>query len=300
MAKKREVLRRMHACSVLGGCYDLSMFAGTSLNPLQILTLIALGLSPFVGIFFFPPSTELVVAGFAHFLWFGLASSLYYHRVLCHKAAKLAWPLEVFFLLGGLIGISGDPVQWSAIHRYHHQNSDKEVDPHSPLRGFWYALFGWYLRIHPSKVEHILSNSKDLSDRKLLRMVQGSTPTAIVHGIYTLGVLFYFGITGVVWLVYVPIFLSYLFAWALIATLCHLKFMGEQPYPETQDRSRNVSWLTLFTFGESLHNTHHRYASAAYYPSKWYEIDLSGQLILIFKAFGLASDVKRLPETSKK
>lgn len=88
-------------------------------------------------------------------------TSLYYHRVLSHRAVKLVPALELFFLLGGLIGLSGDPVQWSSVHRFHHQNSDSDEDPHSPKRGFWHSLFGWYLRVHPTGLGALHSSDLD-------------------------------------------------------------------------------------------------------------------------------------------
>jgi len=34
---------------------------------------------------------------------------------------------------------------WVAIHRMHHQSSDKEGDPHSPLDGGFWAHMGWVI-----------------------------------------------------------------------------------------------------------------------------------------------------------
>jgi stearoyl-CoA desaturase (delta-9 desaturase) len=37
------------------------------------------------------------------------------------------------------------PALWVAVHRRHDHYADGENDPHSPLRGFFRAHFGWLL-----------------------------------------------------------------------------------------------------------------------------------------------------------
>src|SRR6266576_6065665 len=44
-----------------------------------------------------------------------------------------------------LLHIEGCPIFWVATHRIHHQFSDKEGDPHSPVDGKWWAHMGWIL-----------------------------------------------------------------------------------------------------------------------------------------------------------
>ena len=45
-----------------------------------------------------------------------------------------------------------------------------------------------------------------------------------------------------------------------INSLCH--FFGRQPF-DTGDESRNLAWLSLFTFGEAWHNNHHAFPTSA-------------------------------------
>ena len=45
-----------------------------------------------------------------------------------------------------------------------------------------------------------------------------------------------------------------------INSLCH--FFGRRDF-ETGDESRNLAWLSLFTFGESWHNNHHAFPTSA-------------------------------------
>ena len=47
---------------------------------------------------------------------------------------------------------SGSPMQWVGVHRVHHAFADTELDPHSPVKGFWFAHCGWLCR----GVRHLL------------------------------------------------------------------------------------------------------------------------------------------------
>jgi stearoyl-CoA desaturase (Delta-9 desaturase) len=62
---------------------------------------------------------------------------------------------------------------------------------------------------------------------------------------------------------------------------------------------------TILTFGEGLHNNHHRYPRDAYLSHAWYEIDINGLIILGLGKLGLVHDIfdararqgARLPDT---
>src|SRR5688500_7646492 len=72
-----------------------------------------------------------------------LATTVYLHRALAHKAITLhPAPALVFrVILWGTTGIV--PRAWVAVHRKHHAFSDEPEDPHSPVvRGFWAVQLG--------------------------------------------------------------------------------------------------------------------------------------------------------------
>ncbi len=45
----------------------------------------------------------------------------------------------------GTMALQGSPVYWVAVHRLHHQFTDKPGDPHSPRDGKWWSHMGWIL-----------------------------------------------------------------------------------------------------------------------------------------------------------
>jgi stearoyl-CoA desaturase (Delta-9 desaturase) len=48
---------------------------------------------------------------------------------------------------------------------------------------------------------------------------------------------------------------------------------------------------TILTFGEGLHNNHHRFPRDAYLSHAWYEIDMNGLIILGLGKLGLVHDI---------
>ena len=71
----------------------------------------------------------------AIFLWWlagGLGVGMGYHRLLTHRGYKTPKWVEYALTTCGTLALEGGPIFFVAIHRMHHQNTDKEGDPHSP------------------------------------------------------------------------------------------------------------------------------------------------------------------------
>ena len=86
---------------------------------------------------------------------FGQGINLCYHRVLTHRSAKLAAPVERFFVLLALCCLEDTPAKWVAIHRLHHRHSDQPEDPHTPkvrpgFLGVLWSHVGWLFVHNPS------------------------------------------------------------------------------------------------------------------------------------------------------
>ena len=70
-------------------------------------------------------------------------------------------------------------------------------------------------------------------------------------------------------------------------------FFGRRPY-ETGDQSRNLAWLSLFTFGEAWHNNHHAFPTSARHGLQRWQLDPSSGVIWLLERLGLARDVVRV------
>ncbi|MDP6935368.1 MAG: hypothetical protein QGG40_20780, partial [Myxococcota bacterium] len=85
-----------------------------------------------------------VAALFVSFVLLGLGNTVGYHRLLTHRAFRARPGARVVLTLLGAMH-SGPPCAWVGLHRYHHMNSDREDDPHTPTRGFWWGHCGWLM-----------------------------------------------------------------------------------------------------------------------------------------------------------
>jgi stearoyl-CoA desaturase (delta-9 desaturase) len=65
-----------------------------------------------------------------------------------------------------------------------------------------------------------------------------------------------------------------------------------------RDKSRNVGWLAILSFGESWHNLHHSDPTCARHGVLRGQLDSSARLIWVLEKLRLASDV-RWPEAER-
>src|SRR6266481_969789 len=95
-----------------------------------------------VALFMFSWKALLVTAILWYFsLSFGIGMG--YHRLLTHRGYKVPKWVEYFLTTCATLALEGGPIFWVGTHRIHHQFSDKEGDPHSPVDGKWWAHMGW-------------------------------------------------------------------------------------------------------------------------------------------------------------
>ena len=74
-----------------------------------------------------------------------LGTGMGYHHLLTHRGYKTPKWTEYFLPVCGLLALQGGPIFWVATHRLHHQNADKDGDPHSPRDGGLWSHIGWIL-----------------------------------------------------------------------------------------------------------------------------------------------------------
>ncbi len=97
-----------------------------------------------VALFFFSWKA-FFVALFLYWVAGSLGIGMGYHRLLTHRGYKTPKWIEYFLTVCATLALEGGPIFWVATHRIHHQYSDKEGDPHSPIDGKWWAHMGWIL-----------------------------------------------------------------------------------------------------------------------------------------------------------
>jgi fatty-acid desaturase len=248
----------------------------------------------------------LVVGILAHILFDGFGVSIGYHRLLTHRGFTCPKWLEHCMAICGVCTLQDSPARWVAVHRMHHQHSDHQPDPHSPLVDFLWGHVGWLLIVDRRHfhVMHFERYVRDLLkdpfylnlERRLMWLWVYLIHVAIVvaagfgFGYLTTGNMngaWLMSASWFVWAVIVRTIFTLHVTWA-VNSACHM--WGYRNY-ETRDNSRNTWWVAMFTFGEGWHNNHHADQRSAMHGHRWFELDPSWWFIQFMAKIGLVKDV---------
>ena len=238
----------------------------------------------------------------------GLGICVGFHRHFTHGSFKAAGPLRTALAIAGSLAIEGPVLVWVADHRRHHKYSDREGDPHSPWRfgndwkalskGFLYAHVGWLFDSNKTSQQKFCPDL--LTDRPIRRVSKTFPAWAAVSlfGPAVIGGLWSMSWTGALtaffWASLVRICLLHHVTWS-INSVCHT--FGNEDF-EVRDKSRNVAWLAIPSFGESWHNLHHADPTCARHGALKGQIDISARVIRWAEQLGWAWDV-RWPDTQR-
>ncbi|MEU6740582.1 acyl-CoA desaturase [Streptosporangium sandarakinum] len=245
--------------------------------------------------------TDVVIA-LVFYVISGLGVTVGLHRYFTHGSFKARRPLKIALGIAGSLSLEMSVLDWVATHRKHHKFSDKEGDPHSPWRfgtGFWavskgllWAHMGWLFEADRANREKYAPDLvKDPDIIKLHRYFPVLAITSMVLPAVLGGLLSWswWGVaTGFFWGTLVRIGLLHHVTWS-INSICHV--FGEEVF-ESRDKSRNVWWLAIPSFGESWHNLHHSDPTCARHGVLKGQIDLSAGVIRLFEKLGWAHSVR--------
>ncbi len=231
---------------------------------------------------------ELTVMVFMYIIT-GLGITVGYHRMLTHKAFQASKPVEYMWAIFGSMAVQGPAIAWVADHRKHHAHTDEEGDPHSPH-------VGWLTKTQGSaefrKYAPDLCEDKGMRwiSRNFLLFVGLSLLIPFVLGFFLHG----FSLSGALWVLLwaglVRMFFIHHVTWS-INSVCH--FFGRRRF-EVEDKSTNVAWLAIPTFGESWHHNHHAFPRSARQGLGRWEVDISAMVIWGMERLGLVHNVVRI------
>jgi sn-1 stearoyl-lipid 9-desaturase len=265
---------------------ELGKKADEGINWITASFMILFHLGAVAALFFFSWKAFFV----ALFLWWLSASvgiGMGYHRLLTHRGYKTPRWIEYLLTICATLSLEGGPIFWVATHRIHHQHSDQDGDPHSPLDGKWWAHMGWILvgkSMHhdTATLAHYVP---DLSKNKFFVWITKYHYVPLV----TLGVILLAigGFPLVLWGVFLRTVVTLQTTW-MVNSITHT--WGSRRF-KTRDLSTNNWWVALLTFGEGWHNNHHAHPISARHGLRWYEVDFTWYAICFLKKLGLAKEV---------
>jgi len=262
----------------------------TFTQPILWLTtsfMVAFHIGAFAALFFFSWKALL----FAMVMWWvagSLGIGMGYHRLLTHRGYKTPRWIEYFLTTCGTLALEGGPIFWVATHRLHHQNTDRDGDPHSPHDGGLWSHMGWILtgRTLHNNANELLPYVPELRKDRFHAWISRWhwIPITALGGIvFAIG-----GWRFLLWVIFFRTVLGLHSTW-LVNSATHM--WGRRRFA-THDNSRNSLWVALLTFGEGWHNNHHAFPQSARHGMAWYEFDPNWYGIAILRLLGLARDVK--------
>ena len=246
-------------------------------------------------------ATELALL-FSMWLLTGLGITVGYHRLFTHRAFKAAPAAAAALAVLGSMAGQGGVVSWVALHRRHHECSDRDGDPHSPnlagnglkgrLRGLAHSHFLWMRRHEYPNVVHYAPDL--IKNRALVRVARlyyywvtlGLLLPALVGGLVYQS--WTGAVSGFLWGGLVRMFVLEHVIWGINS---FLHMFGTRPY-ESRENSRNGGIFALLSLGESWHNHHHAFPDSPSFGLRWDRLDPGYWLIRLLAVSGLAWDVK--------
>ena len=205
------------------------------------------------------------------------------------------------------MAIEGPVISWVADHRKHHAFADRHGDPHSPhvdvgpgwrgvLAGLFHAHVGW-LFIHTQRGKKdryapdlMADRTVSFVDRTFLFWVLLGLALPFWLGFLLSGFSWIGALTGLLWGGAVRMLVLHHVTYS-INSICHV--FGRRRF-DTDDESRNVAWLSVFSMGEAWHNNHHAFPTSAFHGLRRWEVDPSALVIRGLEKVGLAWDVVRV------
>jgi stearoyl-CoA desaturase (Delta-9 desaturase) len=254
-----------------------------------------------------------IVIGIALYLVSGLGIAAGFHRYFTHGSFKARRGFKIALAIAGTLALEGPILDWVSDHRRHHKYSDKEGDPHSPWRfgddwkaltkGMAWAHMGWFfdrgVTSHKKYSPDWLADDDIMAVHRWFPAIVAVTllAPALIGGLWSMS--WHGAVTAFFWAGLVRVSFLHHVTWS-INSVCHT--FGKREF-DARDRSRNVAWLAVLSFGESWHNLHHADPTCARHGVFKGQIDIAARTIWLAERLGWVSDV-RWPDadrlTSKK
>jgi len=285
----------------IGGAWEMLWIRGRILTAAVV---VGVGAAYAAWLFLQQPLSWWWVALAASIPLSAIGMNLSYHPYFSHGAFKTGRLFKIVMGMWGAVNLRGPVIDWAAHHRRHHKYTDLPGrDPHTPWeygRGAWPLLKGMGWVFIGEKLSRVRTVNQTwaadlLADRDLLwlnrlydlfAVASLALPAAVAYAITgdPIEALHGFVILGCARAAMAFVMIS-----VVVNGLCHL--VGAQPF-RVADQSRNIGWLTLPTFGGSLHHNHHVFPKSL-------KVSLNGELdpfdavFLLLEKSGIIRDVRR-------
>jgi stearoyl-CoA desaturase (delta-9 desaturase) len=251
--------------------------------------------------------TGLLLIPIGNYIFCSLGIGAGYHRLLTHRSYRCKLWLEHLFALFGVCSLQDSPARWVVVHRVHHQHSDREPDPHSPLVNFFWGHMGWlFVQNRPlNKMETYDRYARDVLRDPFYMWLERGRMWIWIYVVHA--ILFFLAGLAIGWastgnymggvqfgsslLLYGVIFRT-IYTWHVTWAVNSVSHAWGYRNYETDENSRNNWIVALATNGEGWHNNHHADPrSAAHGFHKIWELDVTYLSLRALAMVGLVWDI---------
>lgn len=224
----------------------------------------------------------------------GLSVTAGYHRLFAHGTYRAHPVVRAIFLFFGAGAVQNSALKWAADHRRHHAFTDRDEDPYSIAKGFWWAHMGWIFFRDPENPRG--GNVRDLESDPLVRLQHRfyvTVATLAGAGVpLALGFLLGDPWGGLILGCFARLVFQ-IHATSCVNSVAHT--IGRQPYSD-RDSSRDSFVTALVSMGEGYHNFHHAFPYDYRNGVRAWHFDPSKWLIRALSLVRLARDLVRTPQ----
>lgn len=214
------------------------------------------------------------------------------HRYAAHRSFTMNKFWERFFYVFAFIAQGAtymSPRAYALMHRMHHAYADTPKDPHSPLNHS--NMFSMmentrkvYTQCYWENIEIEKRFKKDVPDWPWF---DSWADSRWVKVLWILAYIAFYVVFATAWWQYLLLPVTILMnpVHAVIVNWYGHK-IGYRNF-KLKNTSTNLYPFDIFFIGESYHNDHHRNPASINMGVKWYEIDITYYIILLFSKLGI-------------
>ncbi|MBS1797223.1 MAG: fatty acid desaturase [Acidobacteria bacterium] len=231
--------------------------------------------------------TNLAAAVVAWWVANSLGIGVGYHRLLTHRGFKTPKWFEYLLTLCGMLALQSGALSWVTTHRLHHAFTETDKDPHSPIKGLYWAHIGWIFQgvgqnqTDATMMRYTPDMMKD-GVHRFLNKYYWVAAVALGIAVFAVG-----GWSMLFWVMGLRTVFGWHTTW-LVNSATHT--WGTRRF-ETRDTSTNSLAIALLTFGEGWHNNHHAIPRSSRHGLTWKEIDINWFQLRVFEKLGLVREL---------